>query len=213
MRRDMRRLTRPAPLLAISLLFACCNDHPVEHCVAGQGIVLDVAPVPRRGPTHAPVELVVFGDFQCPATQYMAINLDAYIAGLEQDGLAERLQLRYHHLPIEALHERARAAAIAAAAAHRQGNEAFWSLFYYLLKPSYELTDDDILAYADLAGLDLELFAADLGDPEVEAVVDRDLALAEELGLNYTPSIILCGVQVDPVIEDLAANLDLLIED
>lgn len=212
MRRDMRRLTRPGPLLAICLLIACCNEHPVEHCVAGQGIVLDVDPVPSRGPAHAPVELVVFGDFQCPATQYLAVNLDAYVIGLEQDGRADRLQLRYHHLPIEALHDRARAAAIAAAAAHRQGDESFWSLFFHLFKPSYELTDEDILDYAELAGLDVDRFAADLADPEVEAVVERDLALAEELGLNYTPSIILCGVQVEPVLEDLIANLDLLVD-
>ena len=64
---------------------------------------------------------------------------------LEQDGLSDQLQLRYHHLPIEALHARARAAATAAAAAHRQGDDAFWSLFFYLFQPSQELTDEDIL--------------------------------------------------------------------
>jgi protein-disulfide isomerase len=204
---------RLIPLFAAVLLTTSCNDHPVEHCVAGQGIVIDAAPVPRRGPAHAPVELVLFGDFQCPASQYMATILDAYILELEADGLADELQLRYHHLPIEALHDRARAAAIAAAAAHRQGDDLFWSLFFRLFKTSDGLTDEDIVSYATQAGLDIDQFTADLADPEVEAVVDRDLAIAGELGLSYTPSIILCGVQVYPLAEDVVANLDHLIRE
>jgi protein-disulfide isomerase len=206
----MRRL---GPTLLLITTLASCNEHPVEHCVAGTGIVIEAAPVPRLGPAHAPVEVVMFGDFQCPASHYMATILDSYVLEIEQEGLSDRLQLRYHHLPIEALHDRARAAATAAAAAHRQGDELFWNLFFYLFKPSDDLTDEDILHYAELAGLDLERFAADLDDPEVAKVVDRDLLLADELGLGYTPSIILCGVQVDPVAEDLIANLDHLIRD
>ncbi|MBW2276942.1 MAG: thioredoxin domain-containing protein [Deltaproteobacteria bacterium] len=209
----MCRLVRSLSLLALVLLLFSCNEHPVEHCVAGQGIVVVVEPVPRKGPTHAPVELVVFGDFQCPATFYMATLLDSYALELDQDGLTDRLQLRYHHLPIEDLHSRARAAAIAAAASHRQGDDAFWQLFFHLFKPAEELEDEDILAYAGQAGLDLEQFSADLTDPAVEALVERDLALAEELGLTYTPSIILCGVQVEPQPDDLIANLDHLIRD
>jgi len=210
MRRDLRGLTA---LLAPALLIASCNEHPVEHCVAGQGITIDVSPVPRKGPAHAPVELLMFGDFQCPATHYLATVLDSYATELEGDGLSDRLQLRYHHLPIEALHSRARAAAIASAAAHRQGDEAFWRIFFHLFKPSDELTDEHILEYAALAELDLERFADDLVDPDVEAVVDRDLALASDLGLTYTPSVILCGVQVEPAPEDLIDNLDFLIRE
>ena len=213
MRRDMHRLARRGALLALALLLSSCNEHPVEHCVAGQGIVIDVEPVPRKGPAHAPIELLMFGDFQCPASFYMATILDSYAIELEQDGLADRLQLRYYHLPIEALHSRARAAAIAAAAAHRQGTEPFWRLFWRLFQPASELTDDHILDYAEQAELDTERFVDDLADPAVEAVVDRDLALAGELGLNYTPSIVLCGVQVEPHPGDLIANLDHLIRD
>jgi protein-disulfide isomerase len=207
----MRRLASLGPTLSLIAILTSCNEHPVEHCVAGQGIVIEAAPVPRLGPAHAPVGVVMFGDFQCPATHYLATILDSYILELEQDGLSDRIQLRYHHLPIEALHDRARAAATAAAAAHRQGDDAFWSLYFFLFKKSSALTDEDILHYADQAGLDLERFAADLADPEVAAVVDRDLALAADLGLTYTPSIILCGVQIEPVAEDLTANLDHLI--
>lgn len=209
----MRRLACSRSLLTLLLLLFSCNEHPVEHCVAGQGIVVDEGPTPRKGPAHAPVELVLFGDFQCPATFYMATILDSYVLELDQDDLADRLQLRYHHLPIEDLHSRARAAAIAAAASHRQGNDAFWQLFFHLFKPAAELSDEDISAYAEQAGLDLVQFTADLADPGVEAVVERDLALADELGLTYTPSLILCGVQVQPHPDDLVANLDHLIRD
>jgi protein-disulfide isomerase len=199
--------------LALALTLTACNEHPVEHCRAGQGVVVDVDPVPRKGPAHAPVELVMFGDFQCPATFYLATVVDSYILELDNDGFVDELQLRYHHLPIEDLHWRSRAAAIAAAAAHRQGDDAFWQLYFRLFKADEDLTDEDILGYAEQAGLDLAQFAADLADPEVEAVVDRDLSLADDLGLTYTPSIILCGVQVEPDPDSLIANLDYLIRD
>jgi protein-disulfide isomerase len=209
----MRRLSLLAALPIVALTTSwSCNEHPVEHCVAGQGITLDVDPVPRLGPAHAPVELVMFGDFQCPATAAMAITLDAFALELDTNGQADRFQLRFHHLPIEALHDRARAAAIAGAAAHRQGDDAFWSLYWHLFKSSDELTDEDIMFYAELAGLDLDQFAADLADPVVEAVVDRDLELSDDLGLGYTPSLILCGVPVEPRAEEVLDNLEALVD-
>jgi len=82
----MRRLIRPSLMLPTALLVGiACNEHPVEHCVAGQGIVVDAEPVPRMGPAHAPVELVMFGDFQCPATAYMAMTVDGKITSSRRE--------------------------------------------------------------------------------------------------------------------------------
>jgi protein-disulfide isomerase len=190
---------------------AACNEHPVEHCVAGQGLALPDQGAARSGVTHAPVELVLFGDFQCPFTEVIALELFAYAAQLEERGRGEQLQIVFRHFPLHEIHDRARPAAIAAAAAHRQGDEAFWEMFWQLFAPGVALTDEYLVYYADNAGLDLEQFESDLADPEVAAVVDRDRALALELGLPGTPSIILCGVPVAPDPDQLIENLEFLI--
>lgn len=216
MRRDLRRLTlsgAAAGLIAALTLAPACNEHPVEHCVAGQGLALADVGAPRSGATHAPVELVLFGDFQCPYTAQMAYVLFDYADQLADEGLGDELQIEYRHFALHEIHNRARPAAIAAAAAHRQGAEAFWRMFWYLFATGSELTDAHILYYAELAGLDLEQFAADLAAPEVAALVDRDRALALELGLPGTPSVILCGVPVGSDPDQIIDNLDLLIRE
>jgi len=208
MHRGLRRLIAP---VAAALLAAACNDYPVEHCVAGQGIDLADGDAPRLGEADAPVELVVFGDFQCPGTAQLWFHLAPFLERLEEDGRADRLQVRFHHFPLTAIHERAWAAALAGAAAHRQGDAAFWRIFPMLLKPATELTDADIAAYAYAAGLDAAEFSTDLASDAVAATVDRDLALADELGLPGTPSVLLCGVQVSADPDDLIDNLEYLI--
>jgi protein-disulfide isomerase len=194
----------------LGLALAACNEHPVEHCAAGQGIAL-VDEAPRLGSATAPVELVVFGDFQCPGTAQLWFGLAPFLDELAADGEGDALAVRFHHFPLTSIHERALAAALAAAAAHRQGDAAFWALFPLLLKPESELTDAHLLAYAEAAGLDVERFAADYGSAEVAAVVADDAALAGSLDLPGTPSILLCGIPVSPQPDELIENLRYLI--
>jgi len=186
-----------------------CNDFPVEHCVAGQGIGLDPAGVPRRGLAEAQVELVLFGDLVCPYTRWAIWVMDGYLASLA-DEHADRVRLLFRHFPLEQIHPRARAAALALAAAHRQGDDAFWRLLLLLIRAD-DFGDDALRACAAAAGLDLAAFDADLADPATAAVVDRDLALALELRLPGTPSFILCGVPVSHDPEEVAANVDALL--
>ncbi|MCK9459776.1 MAG: DsbA family protein [Proteobacteria bacterium] len=208
MHRGLRRLTK----VALAALAICaCDDFPVEHCVAGQGIALDDDDAPRLGPGDAPVELAIFGDFQCPGTAQLWFGLGPFLDRLAADGRSDSLAVRFHHFPLTSIHERAYAAAVGAAAAHRQGDEAFWRLFPLLLKPAAELTDGHIASYAAAAGLDTEAFAADLGSDEVAAEVERDAALAGALELAGTPSVLLCGVPVSPYPDDVVDNLSYLI--
>jgi protein-disulfide isomerase len=209
MYRGVRRLSASAALLALAI--CACNEYPVEHCVAGQGISLDDADTPRLGPDAAKVDLVIFGDFQCPGTAQLWFGLTPYLERLAADGRDDALAVRFRHFPLTSIHERAYAASIAAAAAHRQGDGAFWAIFPLLLKPASELSDLHIASYAETAGLDMARFAADLESEAAAAVVDRDAALARSLELPGTPSVLLCGIPVSPEPGDLIDNLDYLI--
>jgi protein-disulfide isomerase len=208
------RLHRPTSLAAalpVLLAAAACNEYPVEHCAAGQGIALDPVGVPLRGPADAAVDLVLFGDLQCPYTSYAILLLDAYLSEPPEGVSGGRVRLLFRHFPLEQIHPRARAAALALAAAHRQGDDAFWRLAR-VLSYAEDLSDEALRSYASVAGLDLPAFDADYADPSTAIVVDRDLALAAELQLPGTPSFILCGVPVSHDPEEVIANIDAILE-
>jgi protein-disulfide isomerase len=208
MRGGMRRLTILA-LAAASCLATACNEYPVERCAAGEGIALDDEGVPFLGAERGPVELTIFGDFECPYTRDLAFAAGALLDRLAAEGKARKVRVSWRHFPLP-IHNRARAAAIAAAAAARQGNDAFERLFWHLFKPGAELSDEKIRGYAELEGLDMSRFDADLEDDATAAAVDRDLALAGELELEGTPAAILCGVRVEGDASDITDNVEYL---
>jgi len=211
MHRGLRRLTPPLALLALAA--SACNEYPVEHCFAGQGISLDDGDAPLLGPETAEVELTIFGDFQCPGTAQLWFGLAPFLERLAADGRGGALAVRFHHFPLTSIHARALAASLAAAAAHRQGDDAFWRIFPMLLKPAEGLTDAHLASYAAAAGLDTAQFAVDLESEEVAETVADDAALAGSLGLAGTPSVLLCGVPISPDPGDIADNLEYLITD
>ncbi len=209
--RNLRGLIFLPTLLAVCSTVGCLNEYAVEQCIPGHGIVIDNKDAPRIGPTFAPVNLTVFGDFQCPGTHSLWYSLSAFLAKLEEDGKSHELRIDFRHFPLTSIHNHAGNAALAAAAAHRQGNYNFWVLFPKLLKPGAELSPEHILMYAQSAGLDMEQFTADLDSPEVLEVVNADLDLALELDLPGTPSVILCGVHMSATPDDVVENLEHLL--
>ena len=157
------------------------------------------------------MNLTIFGDFQCPGTHRLWYSLAAFLSKLEEDGKSHELRIDFRHFPLTNIHNHAGDAALAAAAAHTQGNYDFWVLFPNLLKPGAELSLEHILMYAQSAGLDMEQFVEDINSPEVLEIVNTDLDLAHELGLPGTPSVILCGVHMSATPNDLVENLEHLL--
>jgi protein-disulfide isomerase len=148
---------------------------------------------PVLGPANAPVQLVVFTDFQCPTCRRYAGELHTMV-----DQYADKLQVVLKHFPLNTacnpgmtvdLHPRACEAAYAAEAARKQGK--FWPFHDRLF--ATELRDEtaslDSLA-RDL-GLDVERFKADCLDMPTMVKVHSDIALAGKLKVHGTPTLFL----------------------
>ena len=134
---------------------------------------------PILGPASAPVQLVVFTDFQCPTCRRYAHELHTMV-----DQYGNKLQVVLKHFPLNEacnpgmtvdLHPRACEAAYAAEAARKQGK--FWPFHDKLFATDlrHETTSLDSLAQ-DL-GLNLELFKADCLDESTMLKVHEDIAL------------------------------------
>jgi formate-nitrite transporter family protein len=93
------------------------------------------------GRDRAPLELVIFGDFQCP---YCTA---AYpILRRVRDQLAERLMFAFRHFPLRDVHPDAQRAAEAAEAAAAQG--AFWEMHDRMYDSRGALSRADLISHA-----------------------------------------------------------------
>jgi len=150
-------------------------------------LVLDVPlrDSPSKGPENAPVTIVVFSDFQCPACR-------ATVPVLETEAAAHSMEVKLVHkfYPLPK-HPRARDAAYAAIAARKQGK--YWEMEKLLFDNQESASDQDFDGFAAKLGLDLNRFHADRASSETKAIVDRDVADGEKAGLAYTPFVLING--------------------
>jgi protein-disulfide isomerase len=103
----------------------------------------------------------------------------------------EDVKMIFKNYPL-AYHAFSRKAAIAAAAAQRQGR--FWE-YHDLIFANYQHLDDQ--KFREIArelNLDMEKFEKDMNDPATSLRVDKDVQLGRSVGVRGTPSIYINGV-------------------
>ena len=133
------------------------------------------------------VELVEWGDFECPSCA------NAYPAVKEvQARLGDRVRFTFRHFPIASKHPHALHAAQAAEAAREHGR--FQEMHDLLFEGGRHALDDDHLRrYAEQLGLDGERFAADLAADRFAAAVEAERREGEALGVRGTPTFFIDG--------------------
>jgi len=133
-----------------------------------------------RGPIDAPVTVVEYGDFECP---YCG-QAEPVVRELRRDFTDVRYVWR--HVPLNDVHPHAQLAAEAAEAAADQG--AFWEMHDLLLDNQDALQPDDLVAYAELLGLDVERFTNSLREHTGAGRVAEDIDSADLSGVTGTPT-------------------------
>ena len=104
------------------------------------------------------------------------------------------LRLEWRDFPY--LGEESRRAAVAARAAQEQGR--FWEYHDILYQNqkgenSGAFSDEDLVTFAEEAGLDVERFEEALESGEYDEVVEEDFREAQEAGIQGTPSFTING--------------------
>jgi len=143
---------------------------------------------PSRGDVNAPVTIVEFTDFQCPACAAMHPVLEEV---LKTYGNKVRFVVR--DFPLNQ-HENARKAAEAANAANAQGK--FFEYIAVLFKNQKALDLPSLKKYASDLGLDRVKFDAALDRGVYAAEVRKDISDGELYGVGSTPTIFINGVQL-----------------
>jgi len=141
-----------------------------------------------RGERGAPLELVMFGDFQCP----FCLGAQSVLRRV-RERLGDRLLFGFRHLPIPERHPLAPLAAEASEAAAAQ--DRFWDYHDALFAAQPRLSPETIFAVGADLGLDAERMRAEVDAGAYRDRVARDRASAEASGATGTPTFFVNGVR------------------
>ncbi len=151
-----------------------------------------------KGPADAPVEIVEYSDFQCPACMKAQPTLKAIME--EYPG---KIRVTFMHFPLP-MHQWAGLAHQAAECANQQGK--FWE--YHDLVYSKQTVwssspnpSESLIAYGRDAGLDLDKFGVCLSDGAITKKILEERARGQSLQLASTPTFFINGERVVGPIE------------
>jgi protein-disulfide isomerase/uncharacterized membrane protein len=155
--------------------------------------------VPVKGEAGAPVEIVEFSDFQCPACKVASGILRAIVYEFDDE-----VAFRYVNYPLDTnfndslstqIHPLAGPAAMAAYCAGEQGK--FWEYHDGLFEDQPSISPSMMSRLARTLDLDEGQFAECLASPESRQKVRADVAFGNELDVRRTPTIIINGRPVN----------------
>jgi len=141
------------------------------------------------GPLDAPVVLVEYGDYESRACARAHSVLEDVL-----DRLGDRLRYVFRNFPLTDVHPHARLAAEAAEsmAAHG-GDDAFWDMHDMLFMNQDALDIDDLIGYAEAAGVSVEAVAGDLATEVRRRRVQADFESGIRSGVAGTPAFFVNG--------------------
>lgn len=165
-----------------------------------QVVEIPVAPGdPRLGSPDAPLQLVVFSDFECPSCKANERRLERLVASF-----GDRISIVYKNAPLSSdcnpgvltnPHPHACNAAYAGIAAHLQGRFVPFhnALFHLPGAPTPQAIENTAISL----GLDVARLKADMGSQQVRDRLKQDVDLAARLKIVLTPSMFLNGRQIN----------------
>ena len=144
----------------------------------------------RVGPPDAPVQLVEYGDYQCP---YCAQALPGVQRILSRQG--DRVLFVFRHFPLVSQHPHAWRAALAAEAAGLQ--DRFWPMHEHLLGHEHVLTDEELANHARALGLHMAAYERDRHDRALAEHVRQDALGGLHSGVLGTPTFFVNGRRLE----------------
>jgi protein-disulfide isomerase len=154
---------------------------------------------PSKGNPGAPVLLVEFADFQCPACRAARPLVEDALQ--KHDG---QTRLVFKNFPLS-IHQYGEKLARSARAAQQQGK--FWEMYAALFENQDRISPQVVDELAKGLGLDMTKFAKDLESEAVADAVSRDRKQGERLDIQSTPTLFINGRMFPPT-PDFAEDLE-----
>lgn len=141
---------------------------------------------PQLGPPDAPIIIVNYGDYACPACQELESVLKELVANYPTP-----IKIVWKDLPNSSLHPTALPAAIASRCAGEQGR--FWDYHSALMYGQISQSTEDLLALANGLELKIGAFTKCLESQATLPFIERSFTEGVSLGIVSTPTLYING--------------------
>ena len=138
------------------------------------------------GNPAAAIELVEYGDFQCP---YCG-RAYPIVKELKAE-LKDHIKFIFRNFPLTKIHSQAKQAALAAEAAGLQGK--FWEMHDLIFENQKHLNNNALIRYAESIGLTIDEFRNDILRADLSEKVDAHFMSGLRSGVNATPTFFING--------------------
>ncbi|HMC93221.1 MAG TPA: thioredoxin domain-containing protein, partial [Polyangia bacterium] len=144
---------------------------------------------PAKGSKNAPLQVVIFSDFQCPFCK----RVEPQLSQLEKE-YSGKVHMVWKNYPLP-FHNNAEPAAEAAMAAGEQGK--FWEMHDKLFENNTALDRANLEKYAQDLGLNMAKFKADLDAQKYKDQIQSDTKEGQAVGVNGTPAVFINGRKIN----------------
>lgn len=144
---------------------------------------------PSKGPADAPVTVIEFSDFQCPACGQAFQHLDDVLGKF-----SGKIHFVYRDYPLLGKHPNAFPAAVAANCVRSLGgDDKYWQFHDRLFQNQGALGAADLKKYAADLKIDGSKYEACIADPKAADEIRKDIADGDDAGINSTPTFFVNG--------------------
>ena len=148
---------------------------------------------PKIGSDTQEIVLLEFADFQCPYCADVHHHLRSFIKKHQYE-----ITFVYKHFPLDVIHSEAMPAARASWAAQQQGK--FWEFHNALFDQQDQLGESLYNSIAKSLNLDIVKFNRDRKSNAANIAIQKDIRIAERLGIQGTPFLIMNGKAISGVV-------------
>jgi protein-disulfide isomerase len=156
--------------------------------------------LPVLGDPNAPVKIVEFGDYKCPACKAFSEQIKPQLV---QDYIDKGL-VSFYFMNLAFIGKDSFTAAYAAQSVFHQNNDAFWKYYDALFKNQGNeyiewATPDFLVDLAKKEGLEIDFnkLQSDIESSTYASEVDEHIAKARSSGVSSTPTVFVNGVKID----------------
>ncbi|WP_051459365.1 DsbA family protein [Paenibacillus zanthoxyli] len=169
--------------------------------------------LPRLGKADAPVKLVEFGDFKCPACARFSVGIKPLLV----QEYIETGKAALYFVNMSFIGPDSETASLAALSVYHQSSEAFWAYYDALYANQGDedaewATEDFLvkLAQNEKLPIDYDLLRKDIQNRTYSGELKRDNAVANTNDVKSTPSLFINGIKAsDPLnISAIAAEIE-----
>jgi protein-disulfide isomerase len=203
----MRDAMKQDPSILRDAVAALEADDRQADIASHAGMISQLAPQllhqagdPSLGSPNAKVTVVEFSDVRCPYCRRMIPVLTALLKANKD------VRIIFKDLPV--LGPSSVLGARAELAAQRQ--DGYEKMHLALMSGSNQITEEVIKAATIKAGLDWTRLRADMDRPDIQARIEANLALAQQLKLQGTPAYVIGNILLPGAVElaDLQGAVD-----